>query len=375
MDDDSEGLEDAVQSASDAEESSMSDDDEEEDESDEEDETGGDSCSSGPNADSDGSAVQRSPAAHPAAKPVPGSSGSPPNETLEAKCERLAVELAEAKKTRLGLEEEVNRLSARNEALERLTAAEGREVQRLREALGEEVTPLESARSTSGSAATSAAVVLLPVDGKALDEPNALVAIPPRQLPTPEAIKPNDFALAVVMPKNYDRSLVPHEFKKDKQRFPHRVQFCDNVRQYVIETRRICTVAVQLCVYPGSVLQRKATEHDLPTRGPVYFTFVPCLATTSQQLATTMFKPGTPASFFSPPILPSDKQTMKNGRLSWTFKPQFLSRNTRPVAKGEVFFRIACVNHDIARYNLGVETENVLVVAREQRAKRKHGEE
>lgn len=58
---------------------------------------------------------------------------------------------------------------------------------------------------------------------------------------------------------------------------------------------------------------------------------------------------------------------MKNGRLTWSFKPTFLSRNTRPVAKQEFFFRISCVEPALTNYHLETETERVFVVARETR--------
>lgn len=272
------------------------------------------------------------------------------------------------------LQKELDAMIVRKDALERCAAAQERELSRLRKIAGEDDEALQSASAS----ASSTSIVRMPLRGSSPIDPMAIVAVPqrlPLSAPTPHD-DPRDYAIAVIMPKNFDKTPVPYNFKKAGQGFPHRVQERSpgKTRQYVVESRLVTTLELQLCKFPNMPAQRHATEAELPFRGLVRFRLVPCLASTGMPLETSMFRAGVPDNFFSPPIRHSDTQVMKNGRLTWSFKPTFLSRNTRPVAKQEVFFRITCVEPLLADYNLETETERVLVVARETR-KRQRTEE
>jgi hypothetical protein len=162
---------------------------------------------------------------------------------------------------------------------------------------------------------------------------------------------------------------MPAYFKHGRVGFPHRVEEVPKTgrRRYVIESRLITTLNGQLCVYPGTPLERWATEDELPVNGPVYFNMVPCLATNrTDPLNADMFKPGVPDNWFTPQIKATDKQAMKSGQLEWKFKPNFLSSNFKYTPQ-EVCFRITCLDHGLTEHKLTVFSEGVLIVAREQR--------
>lgn len=274
--------------------------------------------------------------------------------------------LAKANDRCAELEKELASMTARKDALERCTEEQNRQIVRLRAVTGEKDT--STLQSASASTA-STSVVRAPIEGELPSNPTAIVAVPPQMPLAAPTDNPLDYAIAVIMPKDFDTTPVPYCFKSAHQGFPHRVQerAQGGTRQYVVESRLVTTLQIQLCKFPNVPTQRHASETELPFKGSPRFRLVACLASTGAPLQTTDFKAGVGDHFFTPPIRSTDTQSMKNGRLTWSFKPTFLSRNTKPIAKGEVFFRITCVEPALACYNLETETERVLVVARETR--------
>lgn len=259
--------------------------------------------------------------------------------------------------------------AASSAAKERDEAARG--VQQLttaEAALRREVARLRAKSNESADGTT----VIMPYGDGPREEgddapPAATHVIAPMRSLTASASSNEDFSLALLMPKDYNNTLVPYYFKSTGHHFPHRVQQGKSgTRQFVVESRILVQFVCKLV--DRSIGDKLCTELALPTNGPVRFKLEVCYVNTNEVVTCASLKTP-PSSLLNPPESCIGEMRMINGEIKWRFHAKFLSRNTRDPTGQEFFFKITCLNPELQRFALNTASVPFIVVSREVKPK------